>query len=341
MKEIIRPERGYKKKTIAQTIERKINQWVKTIDDEELRIRVLNDYIVTGGAIASMLLGEMPNDYDVYFTNAKTCYDLATYYVSKLDDETRGRTVVRYRGSSIYDSTREISETEAVGVEIRIASAGIGGQCEGDNNVGYDFFELTPREQVITDSNNPAETYISKFVTEDKNKYQVSMITSNAISLTDDVQIITRFCGPVETIHLNYDFVHATNSYGQKKLTLRQEALEAILAKELRYVGSLYPVCSVFRMKKFLLRGWTITAGEMFKIAYDVSKLDLNDYYVLREQLTGVDTAYFAEILSQLEKARSGSDDHHLDRTYLFELVNRIFDEDFEEIVEAANVENV
>ena len=108
-------------------------------------------------------------------------------------------------------------------------------------------------------------------------------------------------------------------------MELRVEALESTLARELKYVGSRYPVCSMFRLKKFIKRGWTITAGEMLKIAWDISKLDLNDREVLQDQLTGVDAAYFRQIIDLLAK-----DDKPIERTYLFELINRIFDEDQE-----------
>jgi hypothetical protein len=150
------------------------------------------------------------------------------------------------------------------------------------------------------------------------------MITSNAISLHGDIQIITRFVGEPEDIHENYDFIHTTNWYTQNDgLVLNQDALESILARELRYVGSLYPICSLFRIKKFINRGWTVTAGEMLKIAWDINNLDLNNMNVLYDQLIGVDAAYFHELIDILKK----KSDKELDRTYLFEAINRVFDE--------------
>jgi hypothetical protein len=37
--------------------------------------------------------------------------------------------------------------------------------------------------------------------------------SQNAISLTEDVQIVLRFNGNVEQIHKTFDFVHATNYF--------------------------------------------------------------------------------------------------------------------------------
>ena len=50
-----------------------------------------------------------------------------------------------------------------------------------------------------------------------------------------------------DQLHENYDFVHCTNYWTSwnNELVLRKEALEALLARELRYVGSKYPLCSI------------------------------------------------------------------------------------------------
>ena len=54
-----------KKKTINKIIKGKICDWLKTIDDESLKDIILNNIIVTGGCITSMLLNERVNDFDI------------------------------------------------------------------------------------------------------------------------------------------------------------------------------------------------------------------------------------------------------------------------------------
>lgn len=49
--------------------------------------------------------------------------------------------------------------------------------------------------------------------------------------------------------------------------------------------------------------------------------LDLNNIDVLEEQLTGVDVAYFLEVISALRER----DDKRVDNAYLVELIDRIF----------------
>ena len=309
MVEIQIHKHGFKRKTIVQTIEAKMEAWVKTLP-ESMRDAVKDDYIVTGGAIASMLLGDLPNDYDIYFKSSEIARQVSQHYLDTLSQRDQ------------MDNDR-VSRIEAVAesdrVTIMIKSAGVLEENTNINN--YQYFENQDPKEVAEyfkqwQLNKPkrdgeAETFKPAF------------ISSNAITLHDGIQLIMRFCGFPDQIHHNFDYVHCTNWYTHKDgLCLNQEALEAILARELKYVGSRYPVCSIFRMRKFIQRGWTITAGEMFKMSYDVSKLDLDDYNTLRDQLVGVDAAYFGEILSILRKHEG-----NLDRTYLFEIINRVFDE--------------
>ena len=191
---------------------------------------------------------------------------------------------------------------------------------DGDDTSDYKYFESQPIDAL--------DDYLKKGATAKKRKsYTPAIFTSNAITLYDGIQIITCFTGTPDKIHKNYDFVHCTNYYTEKTgLVLNQDALEAILAQELRYVGSKYPIASMFRLRKFLNRGWTVTAGEMLKIAWDINHLRLDDPEVLEEQLIGVDYAYFREVISLLRK--EGYDvTKPIDRTYLFEMINRVFDE--------------
>ena len=301
-------KRGFKRKTIEAVIRSKMKSWLASIDDIELRDKIKNSYIVTGGAITSMLLGEKPNDFDVYLNDADVAARLANYYISRLPETDNERT--RTPIVSVPESRDR--------VEIKVQSAGVAG--EDIDQSKYEYFEQ------YADGSQRAAAYLDAMAAKKTGKYTSVAITTNAITLTDDVQIVLRFVGSPDVIHTNYDFVHTTNWFTEDGgLVLRQEALESTLARELQYIGSKYPVCSMFRLKKFIKRGWTITAGEMVKIAYDISKLDLDDIEVLQEQLTGVDAAYFRQIIDLLRKK-----DKPIELTYLFELVNRIFDEEWE-----------
>ena len=58
-------------------------------------------------------------------------------------------------------------------------------------------------------------------------------------------------------------------------------------------------------------------------MAFQISKLDLTDIAVLKDQLTGVDAAYFMSLVSTLEKTKA--DGREIDLEYVTELINEIF----------------
>jgi len=317
-----------KAKTIRLVIRRKVDEWLASIEDEDLRAQLKNKVIVTGGAIASMLLREKVSDYDLYLRDRDACVKLARYYVDRFKPTTTKGIPCR-----IY-----VDESQPDRVSVVIRSAGVA--SEGGTDRDYEYFEA--RElgaagayvgAVMDDPGEIQDAYdetkAAALATGDedgKPQYRPIFMSSNAITLSNRVQIVTRFYGEPDQIHENYDFVHCTNywrSWGsdQDSLTLKPEALEALITKELRYVGSKYPICSLIRVRKFVGRGWTINAGQILKMAMQVSKLDLTDWRVLRDQLTGVDAAYFCEVLSKLKE----HDPEKLDGAYLIEIIDRMF----------------
>lgn len=145
--------------------------------------------------------------------------------------------------------------------------------------------------------------------------------------MSDKIQLVIRFYGEPDKIHENYDFVHCTNYWISKtgELVLRQEALEAILNKELKYVGSKYPLCSIIRTRKFINRGWTINAGQYLKMCMQLNQLDLKDIKVLEDQLVGVDSGYFSVLIDVLQKKKESEKDWEIDNSYVAAIVDKIF----------------
>lgn len=306
-------KRGMKRKTIIQNINQKMDRWLKSISDETLREKVRNSYILTGGAITSMLLGDMPNDYDVYLDNVNVALELAEYYLKPFRESNQNKMI------EMIEMIEKIEKIEARtnkdGVSIFIKSAGI--LTDNTDTDSYEYLEQG-------DGYTRLESFLDKESFKEKKPYSVAMLTSNAISLHGNVQIILRFVGEASVIHENYDFLHVKNYYTVREgLVLNHHALEAILSKTLIYVGSKYPICTMFRIKKFLQRGWSITAGEMLKIAFDINKLDLEDRETFYDQLCGCDATYFTQLIDML-KTQERKD---LDRSFLFEMIEKVFNE--------------
>lgn len=308
-----------KAKTIKAVLRKKIDEWVATIEDKNVQELVLKDTIVTGGAIASMLLKEPVNDYDVYFRTKTTTLAVANYYVDRFQPQKK-------HGIPCAISVEAGTDR----IKIVIKSAGIA-SAEGTDKA-YEYFESRPDgsaadyvRTVMADAGEIEDMYqeTEAEALKVKREYKPVFASTNAITLSDQIQVVLRFFGEPDTIHENYDFIHCTNYWTShdNNLVLRPAALEALLARELIYVGSRYPVCSVIRLRKFIKRNWTVNAGQILKMLMQINELDLADMDVLRDQLTGVDCAYFAEVLGKL----NAKDPTKVDSAYLIEIIDRMF----------------
>lgn len=315
--------RGMKAKTIRKIFRKLLDSWLETIEDKPTKELAAKNTIITGGSIASMLLGEPINDFDFYFRDKETTLAIAKYYVSKFKPKT---------AAGIPCNIYVHQEGERIMVVIK--SAGIA--SEEGTETPYEYFEGRPDEaaegyvgEVMTDPGDIEDAYQETeelaldAKDEGKAKYRPVFMSTNAITLSHRVQIILRFYGKPDEIHANYDFVHCTNHWSSwdDELVLRPQALEALLTRELRYVGSKYPICSLIRLRKFIKRGWTVNAGQILKMVMQASELDLKDIRVMQDQLTGVDAAYFIQLMQQLKE----KDPEKINTAYLVEIIDRMF----------------
>lgn len=320
-----------KAKTIKAVLRKKIDEWLASIEDVPTRELAARNAIVTGGAIASMLLKEKVNDFDVYFRTKEATLAVARYYIGKFKARAASGIPVAIYLANEYD--KDITEGPAPGERVKVIVKSAGIASEGGTDKAYKYFESAPAEQageyvsdIMTDAAEIQETY----ETEQERAEQIEdagfrpvFVSTNAITLSSRVQLVLRFYGEPDQIHENYDYVHCTNYWTawNNELVLRQPALEALLTRELRYTGSKYPIASLIRMRKFIQRGWSINAGQILKMVMQISELDLKDYEVLREQLTGVDMAYFSQLISALAQ----KDPTKVNATYLVEIIDRMF----------------
>lgn len=325
-----------KKKTISKILEGKFKDFLKSIDNENVKKAVEENSIITGGCIASMLMQEPVNDFDLYFTNKETTKAVAEYYVAKF----KAIAALTHKdGMSIEMKVMDGDEQQMGGsgsqslqepgrIKIYIKSSGIAGEKQ---NGDYQYFESRPPEEAedyVDSAVKSMEEMDEKHVNESSiEKYKPVFLSANAITLSNKMQIVIRFYGDPDTIHQHYDYTHCTNYWTSKdkKLVLKQEALESLMAKELVYVGSKYPICSMIRTRKFIKRGFTINAGQFLKMAFQISILDLTNLQVLEDQLTGVDAAYFGQLIDSLQSHKEKNPDFKLDYGYLATIIDKIF----------------
>lgn len=351
------------KKTIQKILKRKINSWLRSIEDEQVRKLAEKNTIVTGGAIANMLLNEDVKDYDVYFRDKETTLAVAKYYVNKfnerhvdrknklggnakafvLDGETdmdqgdHGR--ILKESSELYKEfanqqhkdgkflSRMIAGCTPDRVKIIVRSDGVA--AENPEVLAEPFEDAVDAMNQLDQTSDQEMENLEGPEAEapPKPQYRPVFLSTNAITLSDKVQLVVRFYGEPDKIHENYDFVHCTNYYDHKtgEVTLRPEAIESLINKELKYVGSKYPLCSVIRTRKFIKRGFYISAGQYLKMCFQLSQLDLTNIDVLEDQLVGVDSAYFMVVIEALRNAAEGKDDFTVDNSYLATIIDRVF----------------
>lgn len=292
-------------KTINKVISKKINDWISSIDNSDLAKKLKEDVIVTGGCIASLLLGDEVNDYDVYVKTKQTASDLAFYYADKFNNR-NGK-----------DYAKVVEEDDRVKIVIR--SSGVAADKDIQNITDEPF----------DDAINAIEIADSEAFKDDDthdDKYRVLFLSSNAITLSNRIQLVIRFYGQPDEIHENYDFAHCTNywTFGTGVVT-NNDALQALLAKELVYMGSKYPLCSIIRTRKFIKRGYHINAGQYLKMCFQLNDMDLKDINVLEDQLIGVDSAYFSMLIYGLAKKTKEDSSFKITMPYVASIVDKIF----------------
>jgi hypothetical protein len=306
------------RRSITRVLQKKHDDYVASIKDEGVRKLVEENSIITGGSIASLLLNEKVKDFDYYFADKATVEAVANYYVGGFNEahpEIKIKPEVQ-----VYDDR----------VKIVVQSAGVVSE-NGDE--GYRYFENYPDEvgmeyvdKVVTDADETDSKHMEE-MDKERGKYRPIFMSSNAITLSDKIQLVIRFYGNAEEIHKNYDFIHCCNYWTSSdgKLTLNPGALESLLVKNLQYQGSLYPLCSIIRTRKFLKNGWYINAGQYLKMCFQLSGLNLSDINVLEEQLTGVDAAYFFQVIEYCKKRQEEDKEFKITTPYLVGIIDKIF----------------
>lgn len=330
---------GMKTATIKKLLKNRIDDWLSSVKDQTLVEMIKKDVIVSGGAIASALLGEKINDYDFYFRTKATALAVAQYYVSVFNSTIRENLTIKVVPEVKLETRKNCKGVDEERIIIYMKSSGVASETQSD----YRYYESQPEaaqdeffsdlamvkdDQFASAIGEPddlikaGEDLVS--VARNKEKYRPIFLSENAITLSDKVQLVVRFFGEARELHENYDFAHAMCwfDYDKYDLVAPHEALESMLSKTLIYKGSLYPIASLFRTRKFLARGWRISAGQMLKIIFQVSKLNLEDRAVLREQLIGVDQAYMTQLLSAIEANKS----NRIDSVYIANLIDEIFE---------------
>lgn len=325
-------------KNIKKHLNAKLNDWLASIEDDNIKKILTENVIITGGALVSLLTGEKVHDYDVYLRTNEACKAVAEYYIQQWnkthEDSQISLRVMPPETIQVPTYENGVRKTDENGqpafhsvvtperIKVFVQSAGVVEEKPVETEVDAPFPPIEEVEK--TDEDKATEEAAEET---GKPKYRPVFMSSNAITLSDKIQIVVRFYGEVEVIHKNYDFVHCTCSWTSwnNEVQLPEKALECIINKELYYIGSKYPLCSIIRTRKYLERGYHINAGQYVKMAFQLNELNLYNLETLEDQLTGVDSGYFMMMIEALKKKADESGEAVVDKSYVFELINRMF----------------
>lgn len=326
-------------KLIKSILSRKIKHWANAVRAEDPAVADLieKNTVVMGGSVASMLLNEKVNDFDVYMRTEEAAYKVAMFYIKKFAKIKK--IPIDEGGTPGVDAAPQDHDPylkrthEPQGFKCYIKSAGV---IDVKQDLAYRYFENSTQEVIenyfgqVTE-NNAAFTPMKEDAEkpekgeEKEGLYSPRYVTQNAITLGGDVQLVLRFFGEPETILQYFDYEHCKMYYcsWDGYLHMTTSTLECLMNRRLVYTGSKYPICSLFRIRKFLERGFTINAGQIVKMCLQLNELDLTDLDVLEDQLIGVDHAYFVEILALFRDHQK--DGKPFDGTYLMQLLDTYF----------------
>lgn len=131
--------------------------------------------------------------------------------------------------------------------------------------------------------------------------------TANAVTLKRrsanrvyTIQLITRFSGEPLNIFNKFDFTITNGCYdaSSNSLILGPRFLPDLAARKLIYSGhSEFPICAMYRTKKFQERGFKLPGSTVMHIAMCIVQLEIKTYAQLKEQLMGIDTMFLGPLL--------------------------------------------
>lgn len=127
------------------------------------------------------------------------------------------------------------------------------------------------------------------------NVYPV-FLSHNALTLSNDVQIIFRFIGEPEEVFTTFDFEHCKTYWrpaplgvASGKTCFSGNSLECLAKGELLYTKqSRFILSAMSRMAKFVKRGWEMPPNSLVSLASSAAEVNWKDPKKLKEELLGI-----------------------------------------------------
>lgn len=120
------------------------------------------------------------------------------------------------------------------------------------------------------------------------------------------IQLITRFHGSPQEVMDCFDFTITQGVYdfSSKEFIVGDRFFQDLSRRKLVYLGkSHFPICAMYRTKKYQAKGYTTPGSTIMHIALAIVRLEIKNYKDLKEQLMGIDTMYLQGLLAGADYA--------------------------------------
>ena len=181
--------------------------------------------------------------------------------------------------------------------ELMICGGAINGifSAKGINDLDFYMKNIEKKDAIVA--------WLSSIFPDDK------MTTLNAVTMKRKsglsrkkwvVQLITRFVGNPADIFEWFDFTitHGAYDFALDTFVFGDRFFQDLSKRRLVYSGaSQYPICAMYRTKKYVERGYELPGATIMHIALSIVQLKITNYRELKEQLMGIDTIYLQKLL--------------------------------------------
>lgn len=137
-------------------------------------------------------------------------------------------------------------------------------------------------------------------------KIIITAETDNAVSYVVNevrVQLIKKVFGAPKEIIKQFDFTICMAAYDpQTETIIMDDNFLYHLAQRTLYLNTelKYPIATLWRVKKYLKRDFSLPAIEIIKLALIINNLKIETFGQLKEQLEGIDTYFLRELTDAL-----------------------------------------
>jgi hypothetical protein len=223
---------------ICTTLRGVYDKWTSYIKEEDIKKAILERSYIAGGAIASLSNDETPADYDVYFYDKESAYAVINYYITRLNKDK----------TPAYPAT--------IGDDMVCAAGTV--SFDDDTPWPYTIRSIVPGSVMLNGGVHRGSI--------------IEVSTDHAINL------IAKHWGEPNDVVDTFDFYHSMAWYvpSSDTVTLLYDTLNAIHDKQLRYnVNALYPMGALYRLPKFIKRGYNIDRVNLREIASAITKSNI------------------------------------------------------------------